>query len=147
MARDDDVQFGGHRPLAAPALENEMRVVSTTDAPTAIGPYSQARVAADLLFISGQLPIEPATGKMDEGGADEQLRQCLANVSAITMAAGTDLSRTVKVTLLVRDLTQFAAVNKVYASLFSAPYPARTTFEVSALPMGALVEVDAVVAL
>lgn len=124
----------------------QLEVVTSTNAPAAVGPYSQARVAAGFVFVSGQLPLDPVTGKIVVGGADEQMRQCLANVSEIAKAAGTDLKSTVKVTVLVRDLKQFAAVNEIYSSIFTAPYPARTTFEVSALPMDALVEVDAVIA-
>lgn len=122
-----------------------MSVVNTPDAPAAIGPYSQARMAGGLVFASGQLPIDPATGKLVEGDTVAQLRQCLANVEAIAKAAGGNLGSVVKVTLLMTDLSQFASVNAEYSKIFQAPFPARTTFQVAALPMGAAIEVEAVI--
>lgn len=124
-----------------------MTPVTTPHAPAAIGPYSQAIAHNGLLFVSGQIPIDPATGEFNADNAVDQMRQCLKNIAAIAEAAGTDLSRTIKTTVLVRDLSQFAAINAVYGEAFTAPYPARATFEVSALPKGALIEVDAVIAL
>lgn len=124
-----------------------MTPVSTSTAPAAIGPYSQAVVAQGLLFVSGQLPIDPATGAFASDDPVEQTRQCLKNIAAIAAAAGTDLSRTVKTTILVCDLSRFADINDAYAEAFSAPYPARATFEVSALPKGAQVEIEAIIAL
>ncbi|WP_434064169.1 Rid family detoxifying hydrolase [Pararhizobium gei] len=124
-----------------------MNVISTDNAPSAIGPYSQAVSHNGLLFVSGQIPIDPSTGEFNSDDAVEQMRQCLKNIAAIAAAAGTDLSRTIKTTVLVRDLSRFAEINAVYGEAFTAPYPARATFEVSALPKGAQVEVDAVIAL
>lgn len=124
-----------------------MTPISTNAAPAAIGPYSQAIAINGLLFVSGQLPIDPATGAFPSDDPVDQMRQCLKNIAAIATAAGTDLHRTVKTTVLVRDLSRFAEINAAYAEAFVAPYPARATFEVSALPKGAQIEVDAVLAL
>lgn len=120
-------------------------VVSTPDAPAAIGPYSQARIVGDLLFVSGQLPIDPLSGAIVSDDPAAQMRQCLANVAAIARAAGAGLGQTVKTTILTTELSAFAAINEAYAAAFAEPYPARSTFEVSALPKGAKVEVEAVI--
>lgn len=124
-----------------------MSVVETKNAPKAVGPYSQGRIHGDLLFISGQLPINPETGKIESEDDAEQVRQCLRNVSAIAEELGASLSNVMKTTVLVRRLSEFGKMNAAYAEFFSAPFPARATFEVSALPMGALVEIEAIVAL
>ncbi|AGT11251.1 RidA family protein [Paracoccus aminophilus] len=124
-----------------------MTPITTPNAPAAIGPYSQAMVVNGLLFVSGQIPVDPATGEFNSDDAVEQCRQCLKNIAAIAEAAGTDLSRTVKTTVLVRDLGRFAEINAAYAEFFAAPFPARATFEVSALPKGAQIEIEAVIAL
>ncbi|NUB13790.1 RidA family protein [Azospirillum brasilense] len=121
--------------------------IATDKAPAAIGPYAQARVAGGLLFVSGQLPIDPATGTFAGPDAPTQAARSLTNIAAIAEAAGTSLAKAVKMTVYVTDLTQFKAVNEVYASFFQAPFPARSTVEVSALPLGASVEIDAVIAL
>ncbi|MDO8984442.1 Rid family detoxifying hydrolase [Cypionkella sp.] len=124
-----------------------MTPISTQTAPAAIGPYSQAIAINGLLFVSGQLPIDPETGAFPSEDPVDQMRQCLKNIAAIAVAAGTDLRHTVKTTILVRDLSRFAEINAAYAEAFTAPYPARATFEVSGLPKGAQIEVDAVIAL
>ncbi|ALJ39290.1 RidA family protein [Azospirillum brasilense] len=121
--------------------------IATDKAPAAIGPYAQARVAGGLLFVSGQLPIDPATGTFAGPDAPTQAARSLTNIAAIAEAAGTSLAKAVKMTVYVTDLTQFKAVNEVYAGFFQAPFPARSTVEVSALPLGASVEIDAVIAL
>ncbi|CAO3435274.1 reactive intermediate/imine deaminase [Azospirillum brasilense] len=121
--------------------------IATDKAPAAIGPYAQARVAGGLLFVSGQLPIDPATGAFAGPDAPTQAARSLTNIAAIAEAAGTSLAKAVKMTVYVTDLTQFKAVNEVYAGFFQAPFPARSTVEVSALPLGASVEIDAVIAL
>ncbi|QRM32450.1 RidA family protein [Microvirga sp. VF16] len=121
--------------------------VSTADAPGAVGPYSQAIKVGTLLFVSGQLPLDPATGEFNAANAVEQTEQCLKNLAAIARAAGTELSRTVKTTVLLTDLADFAEVNRVYAGFFTPPYPARACYEVKALPKGAKVEIEAVIAL
>ncbi|OKO74682.1 Rid family detoxifying hydrolase [Bradyrhizobium sp. AS23.2] len=124
-----------------------MKSVSTNDAPAAIGPYSQAIVANGLVFVSGQLPIDPATGEFVSNDPVEQCRQSLRNIEAIAKSVDASLSRVVKTTVLVKDLSCFAAVNAAYAEFFPGVAPARTTFEASALPKGALVEIDAIIAL
>lgn len=121
--------------------------VNTAQAPAAIGPYSQAIKVGNLLFVSGQLPVDPATGEFNSDDAVAQAEQCLKNIAAIAKAAGADLSSTVKTTVLLTDLGQFAEINKVYAGFFSSPFPARATYEVKALPKGAKVEIEAVIAL
>lgn len=124
-----------------------MNTIATAAAPGAIGPYSQAVTTNGLLFVSGQLPIDPKASQFIPGDASDQMRQCLANIAAIAQAAGTDMSRTVKTLILVTDLASFAEINAVYGEAFAAPYPARSTAQVAALPRGALVEVEAVIAL
>jgi 2-iminobutanoate/2-iminopropanoate deaminase len=123
-----------------------MYEVKTERAPEAIGPYAQARRAGDLIFVSGQLPIDPATGIFNSEDAAQQARQSLKNIKAIAEAAGTDIASTIKTTIFLTDLSTFAAVNEVYAGFFEAPYPARACVEVSALPKGAKVEIEAVIA-
>lgn len=117
--------------------------VSTTNAPAAIGPYSQAIKTEGLIFCSGQLPIDPATGKMPEG-IKEQTRQSLANVKAILEAEGLNIDNVVKTTVLLADMSLFAEMNEVYGETFSQPFPARSAFAVKALPMGALVEIEVI---
>lgn len=118
------------------------QVISTTQAPTAIGAYSQAIVANGMLFASGQLGINPATG--DFAGADfrAQAEQAVKNVAAILEAAGTDASHVVKTTVFLTDMANFAVLNEVYSTLFSAPFPARSAVAVAALPKGGLVEIE-----
>lgn len=124
-----------------------LHAITTADAPAAIGPYSQAIRAGNLVFLSGQIPLDPATGALVEGGFAAQARQVFSNLSAVAQAAGADLSAVVRVTLYLTDLTRFAEVNEVMAQFFAAPYPARATVQVSALPRGADVEADAIVLL
>lgn len=121
--------------------------IHTNDAPGAVGPFSQAIKVGNLLFVSGQLPIDPATGEFNSDDAIAQTDQCLKNLAAIAAAAGTSIANTVKTTVLLTDLGNFAEINKVYAGFFSKPYPARACYEVSALPKGAKVEIEAVIAL
>jgi 2-iminobutanoate/2-iminopropanoate deaminase len=121
------------------------RPVSSADAPPPIGPYSQAVVAGGVLYCSGQVPLDPATGELVEGGAAEQARRCLRSLEAVCGAAGTRLGDAARVTIYLTDLGGFAEVNEVYAEFFSEPHPARTTVEVAALPKGAMVEIDAIV--
>lgn len=121
--------------------------ISTIDAPGAVGPFSQAIKVGNLLFVSGQLPIDPATGEFNSSDAIAQADQCLKNLAAIAAAAGTSLANTIKATVLLTDLGHFAEINKVYAGFFSKPYPARACYEVKALPKGAQVEIEAVIAI
>ena len=121
-----------------------MKALSTTAAPAAIGPYSQAIMAGDTVYVSGQLPINPSTGEFAEGGIKEQARQSLNNIKNILAEAGMTMQQVVKVTVLMTDMSDFAAVNEVYAEFFSAPYPARSAFAVAALPKGGAIEIEAV---
>lgn len=123
-----------------------MKVIRTDKAPAAVGPYSQAIIDGGLLFVSGQLPIDPKTGALADDML-QQMRQCLANIEAIAIAAGTSLAKTVKTTVLVTDLSRFSEFNEVYGHAFAAPFPARACYEVSALPRGAKVEIEAVISL
>ncbi len=122
--------------------------MSAPGAPAAIGPYSHAVRSGQMLFCSGQIPLDPATGELIDGGAPEQARRCLENLEAVCAAAGTTLARAVKLTVYMTDLGEFAAVNEVYGSFFADDEPpARVAVGVAALPKGAQVEIDAIVAL
>ena len=123
-----------------------MKAISTNNAPAAIGPYSQAIEAGGLVFASGQLPINPSTGTFPEGGIKEQTRQSILNAQAILESAGCSLSNVEKTTVLLADIADFAAMNEVYASFFSDPFPARSAFAVRDLPKGALVEIEMIAA-
>ncbi len=123
---------------------NMKNVISTTKAPAAIGPYSQAVRVGNLVYTSGQIPINPATGVFAEGGIKEQTRQSLLNVKAILEAAGLTMSDVVKTTVFMADMNDFADMNAVYADFFSEPFPARSAVAVKALPKGALVEIEVV---
>ena len=119
-----------------------MKALNTTAAPTAIGPYSQAIRTGNIVFVSGQLPINPATGTFPEGGIKEQTRQSLLNARAILQSEGLDLNNVVKTTVLLSDIANFGPMNEVYAEFFSQPFPARSAFAVRDLPKGALVEIE-----
>lgn len=118
--------------------------INTDKAPAAIGPYSQGIVSGNLLFTSGQLPIDPATDKLSEGTIEEQAHIALRNLSAIAEKAGSSLEKAVKVTVFLADIANFQAVNGVYAEYFKEPFPARSAFQVAALPLGAALEIEAV---
>ena len=119
-------------------------VINTTMAPAAIGPYSQAIKVGNLVFTSGQIPIDPATGNFVEGGIKEQTRQSLTNVKAILEEAGLTMANVVKTTVFMADMADFADMNAVYAEFFAEPYPARSAVAVKTLPKGALVEIEVV---
>ena len=121
--------------------------IQTDRAPAAIGPYSQATRAGNTVFFSGQIPLDPATGEVVEGGIEAQARRAFDNLKAVTEAAGGSLADIARVGLYLTDLSQFAAVNAVMGEYFTQPYPARATVEVSALPKGSLFEVDAIMVL
>ena len=118
--------------------------ISTGNGPSAIGPYSQAIVAGDLVFVSGQIPIDPATGSLVEGDIAAQTRRVMKNLGAILEAAGSSLDQVVKTTVYLVDLNDFTSVNEAYGAYFKADPPARATVQVARLPKGAGVEIDAV---
>lgn len=120
------------------------QAVSTEAAPLAIGPYSQAIRAGSLLFISGQVPIDPATGALVEGDIAAQTRRVLLNLEAILQAAGLSFTDVVRTTVFLTDINDFAAMNEIYAAAFTAPAPARATVQVARLPKDAGVEIDAI---
>jgi len=120
------------------------KVISTSKAPAAIGPYSQAIQVGNLVYTSGQIPIDPATGMFVEGGIKEQTRQSLLNVKEILEEAGLTMKDVVKTTVFMADMNVFADMNAVYAEFFSEPYPARSAVAVKTLPKGALVEIEVV---
>jgi 2-iminobutanoate/2-iminopropanoate deaminase len=130
-------------PLQPKTIEN-MKAISTTKAPAAIGPYSQAIKVGNLVYTSGQIPIDPATGNFVEGGIKEQTRQSLTNVKAILEEAGLTMGNVVKTTVFMADMADFADMNAVYAEFFTEPYPARSAVAVKTLPKGALVEIEVV---
>lgn len=121
-----------------------MKAINTQNAPAAIGPYSQAIEAGNMVFVSGQLPIDPTTGEFAPGGADAQIKQSLTNVSAILTQAGLSLKNVVKTTIFMADMADFAAVNEVYKTFFAEPFPARSAVAVKQLPKNALVEVEVI---
>ena len=119
-----------------------MKALNTDMAPAAIGPYSQAIRTGNIVFVSGQLPINPETGAFPEGGVQEQTRQSLMNARAILQSEGLDLKNVVKTTVLLSDIANFGPMNEIYAEFFSKPFPARSAFAVRDLPKGALVEIE-----
>ena len=120
------------------------KVIRTTKAPSAIGPYSQAIQVGNIIYTSGQIPIDPATGSFVEGGIKEQTRQSLLNVKAILEEVGLTMGNVVKTTVFMADMNDFADMNAVYAEFFAEPYPARSAVAVKTLPKGALVEIEVV---
>ncbi len=118
--------------------------IATEKAPAAIGPYSQAIKAGNTIYVSGQIPIDPAKGEFAGDDIASQTRQSLTNIKNILAAAGTDMSHVVKTTVLLADIADFTAMNDVYAEFFTEPYPARAAFQAAAIPKGALVEIEAV---
>ena len=119
------------------------RIIKSPNAPAAVGPYSQAVEVGNTLYVSGQLPVDPKTGKMPEG-IKEQTRQSLENIRAILTEAGYAPGNVVKSTVLLADIADFGAMNGVYAGFFAEPFPARVCYQVAALPMGARVEIETV---
>ncbi len=125
------------------AMSNR-KVVSTETAPSAIGPYSQAVVAGGMVYCSGQIAIDPATGTLIAGDVEEQTKQVMKNLEAVLKAAGSDFSKVVKTSIFLTDMRDFAKVNAIYALGFPSDPPARATVEVSGLPLGVQVEIDAI---
>jgi len=125
----------------------EKHAVSSSQAPQALGPYSQAVRYGNLLFLSGQVGIDPETGKLVEGGVEAQARQVFKNLAAVLAAAGINFRRLLKTTVFLKDMAHFKIVNEVYAAEVPPPYPARATVEVAELPLGAAVEIEAIAAM
>ena len=123
-----------------------METIKTDLAPAAIGPYSQGKIHGDLVFCSGQVPLDPATMKLVEGGIEAQTRQVLSNMSGVLAAAGLTLGNIVKTTVFLQDMSEFAAMNAIYAACFGDHAPARSTVEVAKLPLGAKVEIECIAA-
>ena len=123
------------------------KAIHTENAPAAIGPYSQAVRWGNVVYVSGQLPIDPATGAFAGEDVAAQTRQSLTNIRNILAAEGLDMSHVVKTTVMLKDIADFAAMNEVYAEFFTAPYPARAAYQVAALPKDARVEIECVAAL
>ena len=119
-------------------------VISTNAAPAAVGPYSQGIRAGELLFLSGQVPLDPATGKLVDGGVEAQTEQSCRNLKAVLASQGLDLANVVKTTVYIAHMSDFPKVNEVYKRFFTYPCPARSCVEVGALPLGALVEIEAI---
>ena len=122
------------------------KAIHTDKAPAAIGPYSQAVRWGNVIYVSGQIPIDPSTGAFAGEDIAAQTRQSLTNIKNILEAEGLDLSHVVKTTVMLKDIADFAAMNEVYAEFFTAPYPARAAYQVAALPKGARVEIECVAA-
>lgn len=134
---------------AAPVTNREivMKVIVTQDAPKAIGPYSQGISNGGLVFVSGQIPINPKTGNIETFSIEEQTTQALNNLKAVLLAAGSDLSHVLRCTVFLTDLSDFGSFNKVYALFFESDPPARTTIQAAKLPRDSKVEIDAIAAL
>jgi 2-iminobutanoate/2-iminopropanoate deaminase len=120
------------------------KAIATSEAPAAVGPYSQAVVAGNTLYCAGQIPLDPVSGEIVPGGVSEQTTRVLENVRGVLGANGMDFSHVVKATVFMTDLSHFADMNAVYATFFKAPFPARSTIQVSALPRGAQVEIEVI---
>ena len=120
------------------------KVIFTEKAPAAIGPYSQAIEANGMVFLSGQLPVDPTTGEFVPGGVTEQTTQCFENIKSVLAAAGLTTANIVKTTVFLADMSLFAEMNTVYATYFDGDFPARSAFAVKALPKGALVEIESI---
>jgi 2-iminobutanoate/2-iminopropanoate deaminase len=129
------------------ASQSARRVVETEDAPAPVGPYSQAVIANGVLYCSGQVPLDPASGELIEGGIAEQAARCLESLAGVCRAAGARLQDAARIGIYLTDMEQFPKVNDVYSTFFEQPFPVRTTVGVAALPKGALVEMDATVPL
>lgn len=122
------------------------KVIATTSAPAAIGPYSQAIEVNGMIFISGQVPVDPSTGKLVDGGVKEQTAQCFKNIKAILKEAGLDTNNVVKTTVFLGDMSYFTDMNEVYASNFEGSFPARSTIAVKGLPLNSMVEIEVIAA-
>jgi 2-iminobutanoate/2-iminopropanoate deaminase len=143
---DTDFQMSGlgHRDHAEHTLKEGLmrKIIHTDKAPKAVGPYSQAIRAGGFVFTSGQIGLDPSTGKLVKGGIKDQARQVMENLKAVLEAANTGLSRVVKTTVFLKDMNDFMHFNEVYAEYFPSEQPARSTFQVAALPLGAMIEIE-----
>ena len=120
------------------------KIIQTPNAPAAIGPYSQGIVSNDFIYLSGQIPIVPETGNIESADITGQTKQCIENIKALLKASGVDLEHVIKTTVFLTDMDHFSEMNAVYATAFTAPFPARTTVAVKALPKGSLVEIEVI---
>lgn len=118
--------------------------IKTNNAPAAIGPYSQGIQAGNLVFVSGQMPVDPATGEIVSGGIAEQARQAIENMKAVMQAANASLDDVIKTTVFIKNMADFGVINDIYASYFKAPFPARSCVEVARLPKDVLIEIEAI---
>lgn len=125
-------------------MTDKVSAVQTEEAPPAVGPYSQATVAGGVIYCSGQIGLDPKTGKMVDGGVEAQAHQVLSNLKAVLTQAGSDMTSLMKVNIYLTNMADFSKINKIYQGFLSEPFPARATVEVRALPLGALVEMDAI---
>ena len=123
---------------------SKIKTVSTKDAPAAVGPYSQAVIAGDFVFLSGQIPIDPETGNLIEGNIKEKIHRIFKNIIAVAKAADADLTNIVKMTVFLKDMNDFAEVNEVYSQYFANNLPARSAVQVAALPLNASIEIEAI---
>lgn len=121
-----------------------LKEISTTNAPAAIGPYSQAIKVGNMLFTSGQIPVDPETGNIPDG-VEAQAKQALANIKNLIEASGADISNVIKTTVFIADMNDFAVINEIYSQFFTKPYPARSCVEVARLPKDVLLEIEAIV--
>ena len=121
-----------------------MKIIRTDKAPAAVGPYSQAVASGNLVFCAGQIPLDPATGNVVSGGIEEQTRRVCENIKNVLAGAGTSLDKVVKATVFLKDMNDFAGMNKVYGQYFSADFPARSTLQVARIPKDCLVEIEVV---
>ncbi len=121
-----------------------MNIVKTDKAPAAVGPYSQAVIAGDLVFCAGQIPLDPVTGQVVAGGIEEQTQRVCENIKAVLAGAGTSLNKVVKASVFLKDMNDFAGMNKIYGSYFTSDYPARSTLQVARIPKDCLVEIEVV---
>ena len=124
-----------------------MKIVRTDKAPAAVGPYSQAVIEGNLVFCAGQIPLDPGTGNVVPGGIEEQTRRVCENIKAVLAAAGTTLPRVIKASVFLKDMNDFAGMNKVYAEYFTSDFPARSTLQVARIPKDCLVEIEVVAAI
>jgi 2-iminobutanoate/2-iminopropanoate deaminase len=122
----------------------ERKIIRSSNAPTPIGPYNQAVQVGNTLYLSGSVGMNPATGNLVEGGIEAEARQCLTNIGNVLREAGLTYNNVVKTTVLLADINDFATLNKIYAEFFTTNYPARSTYQVAALPKGARVEIESI---